>query len=451
MLHEKVGTIYMIGIKGTGMSSLAVLLKKMGYQVTGSDVRDPFPSEQQLVANGIAYSAEGFDAQHIRDAKPGLVIISTAYNDRNVEVAETKLQRIPSMTYPEAIGEISKKLASVAVCGSHGKTTTSSMLGTIMQTNGKTMTLTGTVADSLNTSLESPEFFVFEADEYQNKFQYYSPANVILTNIDFDHPDYFRDAAHYRQTFADFIQRTLDNKGFVIFCSDDPISQDLCVWPAKQSASYGFKEGADFRITNVNDALNEFVIRRGEEEFMRVNLRVYGRQNILDATASIVMASQLGIPHDSIRSAIGAFGGIQRRMQMYTSSKYIVMDDYGHHPTEIAITLEAIRTKYHDKNIVTVFHPHTFTRTKALLSDFGKAFKHTDLVLVLDIYPSAREIAGGVHAKDVVQELEKNGTRALYTPTVRDAADYILEHVPRQSVVVTMGAGDAWQLCDLIK
>lgn len=442
--------IYMIGIKGTGMSSLAVLLKKLGYSVSGSDVHEEFPSELQLKHNAIPYF-NGFDAKQVAETQPDLVIISTAYNDRNVEVAETKLKRISHITYPEAVGEISKKLISIAICGSHGKTTTTSMLGAIMQTNKETMTLTGTVAEALNSNVENIKYFVFEADEYQNKFQYYSPANVILTNIDFDHPDYFKDDAHYQQTFADFILRTLESGGYIIYNYDDVSSRTLFRGIAGTYSSYGFDPGAEYHITDISHDLNEFTIRTNGEEFLRLKLSSYGRHNILDATGAALMALHLGISKEIIAEELKNFKGIQRRMQIYPSDKFIVIDDYGHHPTEIAITLEAIRNKYPDKQLITVFHPHTYTRTKALLKEFGGAFQHADLVLVLDIFPSAREIAGGVHAEEVVKELEKNETKAVYTPDIPDAADYILKNIPHGSVIVTMGAGDAWKLCELIK
>lgn len=447
---EDVKTIYLIGIKGTGMSSLAVLLKKMGYQITGSDVHEQFPSEVQLKTNNISYH-DGFNTAHLVAFAPDLVIMSTSYNDRNIEVAQAKLSRMKLITYPEAVGAISQKLISVAVCGSHGKTTTSSMLGTLMQTNHETVTLTGTVAEHLNKEVDSPKYFVFEADEYQNKFQYYRPQNVVLTNVDFDHPDYFQNTDHYYHTFADFIHRILGSNGFVVFNYDDALNRKIFENVSGTFVSYGFDEKSNYRITEVGTDLNEFVITLNGREFLHVKLGVYGRHNILDATASAIMASHLGISPDVIVQELAAFSGIQRRMQVYPSEKFIVMDDYGHHPTEIAITLQAIRNKYKDKNIVTVFHPHTFTRTKALLTDFGKSFKDANLVLVLDIFPSARETAGGVHAQDVIRELEKNGSKAIYTPTIPDAADYILAQVPHGSVVVTMGAGDAWQLCGLLK
>ena len=449
MLDKSVKTIYLLGIKGTGMSSLAVLLQKLGYSVTGSDTSEHFFTESQLKDNDISYF-NGFDPAHLQPA-PDLVIASTAYNERNIEFSEAKLLKIPMISYPEAVGEISKKLTSVAICGSHGKTTTTSMLGAVMETSHETVTLTGTVADGLNTKLDKPKYFVFEADEYQNKFQFYSPANVILTNIDFDHPDYFKNVGHYEQTFAEFISRTLSTGGYVLYNFDDSRARRVMSSCTGNIESYGYDPGNNYCISNVSEQLNSFTIRRDDKDLVTLELTVFGKHNILNAAASAIMALHLGISPDQVQSALKNFRGVKRRMEIVPSEKYTIIDDYGHHPTEIAATLGAIRNKYKDKNIVAVFHPHTFTRTKALLKEFGSSFTDANLVLVLDIYPSAREVTGTITTQEVVDEIKKNGANVVYTPSIPEAAEYIQKNVAEGSVVLTIGAGDVWKLCDLIK
>jgi len=451
MFDNNVKNIYMVGIKGTGMSSLAVLLKKLGYQVSGSDTNEHFFTEIQLKNNEIIYH-DGFNPAHLEHANSDLVITSTAYNDRNPEVSQAKLMRLSMISYPEAVGEISKKLTSVAVCGSHGKTTTTSMLGTIMQTNHETVTLTGTVAETLNgEEVKRPKYFVFEADEYQNKFQYYSPANVILTNIDFDHPDFFTDLSHYIATFRNFLKRTLETGGFVVYNYDDRITRTLIEELEGNKVSYGFDPGADYRITNVSEDLNSYTLRHKDHDIINITLSVYGEHNILNSAASVIMSLKLGISLENIQQALKDFKGVKRRMEVIPSEKYILVDDYGHHPTEIIVTLRALRNKYKDKQIVAVFHPHTFTRTKALLKEFGGAFSDANLTLVLDIYPSAREVTGTISTEAVVEEIKKNGSQVVYTPTIPDAAEYIKKNISQGSVVLTIGAGDVWKLCDLIK
>lgn len=448
MLSKNIKKIYLIGIKGTGMSSLAVLLKKLGYQVSGSDTAEKFFTETQLKNSKIPYT-EGFSAGHIKKAKPDLVITSTAYNERNPEIAEAKILRSRMMSYPEAVGAISRQLISIAVCGSHGKTTTTSMLGWIMQSNGATSVLTGTVADDITKNNHGkPSFFVFEADEYQNKLQHYSPAAVILTNIDYDHPDYFKNKTSYLAVFKEFTEKILKQGGFVLYCAEDKLTSKL-LRGKPNTHSYGFSKRADYRIELGKK--KDFTIRQNGDHLADIKLSVFGNHNILNATAAAVMAMRFGIPPDATAGRLASFKGVKRRMELVPSKKYTIIDDYGHHPTEIRATLSAIREQNPKAHITAVFHPHTFTRTKALIKDFGKAFKDANLTLVLDIYPSARETASGIHSEDVVRELAKNKAKAVYTPSIPDAAAYIKHHIPKGSIVVTIGAGNVWQLCELIK
>ncbi len=432
------------------MSSLAVLLKKLGHKVSGSDTSEKFFTETQLKKNSIPYF-EGFNASNIIHKKPDLVVTSTAYGENNPEIAEAKSLGMKILSYPEMVGQISKKLHSIAVCGSHGKTTTTSMLGSIMESSGKTLTLTGTVAENLNKRTDKPKFFVFEADEYQNKFQYYSPNKVILTNIDFDHPDFFKSKQHYNKTFKNFAVKILKNKGLVLFNISDIACQKMFKKLKGNFLSYGFSRSAGFQIKNVNKELNSFSLFSKGKEIISLELGVYGQHNILNATASAIMALQLRVKKELIQKALKKFSGAKRRIELVPNKNYIVIDDYGHHPTEISATLVAIRNKYPDKKIVTVFHPHTFTRTKVLLKEFGKSFGNSDLTIVLDIYASARESVAQIHSKDLVKELEKNGAQAIYQATIPEAAAYIKNKIKKNSLILTIGAGDVWKLHKMIK
>ncbi len=442
--------IYLVGIKGTGTSSLAVLLKKLGHKVSGSDTSEKFFTEAQLKKNKIPYF-EIFDAKNVVREKPDLVVASTAYSENNPEIAEAKSLGIKFVSYPEMVGQISKSLRSVAICGSHGKTTTTSMLGSIMESGGQTLTLTGTTAEKLNQKVVKPKFFVFEADEYQNKLQHYWPRKVILTNIDFDHPDFFKNKKHYFKTFQEFVVKILENKGLIVFNFDDPQSRSLFKKLNGNFLSYGFGRSADSQIKNVNKELNSFSLFHKGKEFIKLELGVYGRHNILNASASAIMALRLGIKKEVIQKALKNFSGAKRRMELVPNKNFTVIDDYGHHPTEISATLAAIRNKYPDKKIVTVFHPHTFTRTQALFKEFGKSFKDSDLTIVLNIYTSARESAGKIHSRDLVNEIKKNGSKAVYQPTIFEAAGHIKNKIKKGSLVLTIGAGDVWKLTNLIK
>lgn len=451
MLARPGATIYLIGIKGTGMSSLAVLLKKMGYGVTGSDTAEKFFTESQLIANDIKYF-EGFNSDNIKNSQPEVIILSTAYKEDQPEAAAAKELGLTLLTYPEAVGEISKTLESVAVCGSHGKTTTSSMLGWLMQTNNQTVTLTGTVADQLNKELGQPKYFVFEADEYQNKLRYYHPQNIILTSVDYDHPDFFKTPAEYLKAFSDFVQKTTAAGGFVLFNSDDAETAQVAA-NQPNTQGYGFNSSADYVITDVSAELDGFSLSHKGETILKTKLGVYGRHNILNASAAAIMALRLGISRQTIQEQLPEFKGVKRRLESMPNDKYIALDDYGHHPTEVRAALAAVRNKYPDKNFVVVFHPHTLSRTKSLLTEFGEAFKDTDLAIILDIVIPSREtdLSIQVHAKDLVEKINQNGVKAIYLPTFGDAAEYIKQNVPAGSVVLTIGAGDVWKMHQLIK
>lgn len=445
MLLEKANKIYLVGIKGTGMSSLAVLLKNLDYKVTGSDTDEKFFTEEQLKKNKISYF-ENFDPQNIIKINPDLVIFSTAYKENHIEIATAKKSKISAISYPQAIGLISKNLNSVAVCGSHGKTTTTSMLAEIA--SNKAISLIGTAVESSKKNKKT-KLFIFEADEYQNKFRYFSPQKAILTNIDFDHPDFFKTKAQYIGIFRKFISKILDKNGFVIYNYDDKNSRKFL--SRTNSVSFGFNEKSDYHIRNVNRELNKFDIYKNEKKILDVFLKVYGKHNILNATAASLMALELGISKEEIKKYLKEFKGAKRRMETISSKKYIIIDDYGHHPTEIRATLEALRNKYQKKKIISIFHPHTFTRTKIFFNDFGKSFKDSDLTVVLDIYPSAREKAGGVHSKNLVKEINKNKSKAVYIPNIPQAAKFIKNNIEKGSVILTIGAGDVWKLCNLIR
>lgn len=454
MLHHNIKKIYLVGIKGTGMSSLAVILKKMGWQVTGSDTAEKFFTESQLYKNKIKF-LEGFGPKNIIKAKPNLVIFSTAYDEQQIEIAQAKRLGLPLLSYPEAIGWLSAKFTSVAVAGSHGKTTTTAMLGFIMQKKGQTVTLTGTVADQLKNKVTNPRYFVFEADEYQNKFQYYHPSYLILTNIDFDHPDYFKNKKHYFQIFQAFVQKILTRHGLVLYNDSikfpDSIYRHRMSIDKKRFLSYGFNPKSDYQIKNINSALNRFSIYHHNKKLISITLTVYGRHNILNASVATIMALRLGVPAKNIQNELKKFTGVKRRMEIVSSEKYIIIDDYGHHPTEIQATLAAVHNRYSQQNLVAVFHPHTFTRTKALLKDFGRSFKNANLTIVLDIYGSAREVQGTIHSRAVVKEIEKNKSKAVHRPTIKEVAKYIKKEVAHGSVIITIGAGDVWKLGDMLK
>jgi len=436
------------------MTALAQLLKSRGVQVWGSDTEEQFFTDKVLAAAGIECEI-GFSAKHL-DRPIDLVIRSSAYSDDQVEVKAAKEKKIPVLSYAEALGELAGEYKSVAVCGSHGKTTISAMLAHVLkQANLSPSAIVGSAVPQFggNALVGSGELLVFEADEYQNKLQYFSPQSVILTSIDWDHPDFFPSADDYFATFVTFLKK-IPTDGFVVACYDsDNVKEavDKAGLSPEQILTYGLTDG---RLQMVRMWLDEgrwhFSATDGEEYLGEFWLKLVGSHNVANALAVIACARRLGVDLEAIRTGLASFEGTARRFENKgkLTNGITVVDDYAHHPGEIKATLKAARAFYPYKNIRCVFQPHTFSRTQALLADFGKSFAETDEVIVLDTYTSAREKTGEVTSAQLVEEIKKNHTNVIYKPTISEAVNYLMETTNRNNLVLTMGAGDVWQVGD---
>jgi len=449
---DKANRIYCIGLKGVGMTGLAQLLKAQGKEVWGSDTTEKFFTDEVLHKAGLE-CWEGFTADHLN--RPiDLVIHSSAYNEEQVEVRAALNKKIPVLTYAQALAELVNAKKGLAVIGSHGKTTTTALLAHILQTaNLYPSALVGSMVRTWqgNALSGSGDWFVFEADEYQNKFQQYSPQGIILTSIDWDHPDFFPTPQDYQDAFVQFLKK-LPAAGFIVACYDDPkVKQAIAQAGLKpeQLTTYGLTSGY-WRMQRMwlEDGRWHFSVNEGQEYLGTFYFRLVGGHNVLNALAAMAAAKRLGVELETIRQALISFDGTVRRFEdkgKLTNGVSLV-DDYAHHPGEIIATLKAARAFYPYKNIRVVFHPHTFSRTKALLSDFGRAFAGADEVIALDIYGSAREQTGGVSTADLVAELHKNNIKVTYQPTIEQAAEYLISTVKRNDLVITMGAGDVWRV-----
>ncbi|MFA5413475.1 MAG: UDP-N-acetylmuramate--L-alanine ligase [Patescibacteria group bacterium] len=474
--------IYMIGIKGVGMTAIAQVLKLRGAEVTGSDTHEKFFTDEVLEKSGIKFY-EGFDVVNLEKEKPDLVIYSTAYTDENPELAAARKSGVTILSYPEVLGEILKEGFGIAVSGTHGKTTTTAMLGFVLQELGADPTvIVGSAVPQLggNARAGRGEHVVIEADEYQNKFLYFDPRAIVLTSAEYDHPDFFKTPEDYIDAFRKFVAK-IPTDGFLVACADDKnvleisksakckiISYGLTAgdWQARLPASPKLQRGEPARQAkniiqknggNMPPHQNfwcggvEFeVFEKGESRGV-FKIQLLGNHNVANALAVIATAKELGFDLEKIREALEKFSGAVRRFEIKGEvGGVLVIDDYGHHPTEIRVTLEAARQKYPDRRIWCVFHPHTFTRTKALLKDFSKSFGGADKIIVIDIYGSAREVAGGVSSRDLVEAIKKEGNDALYIPTISEAAEFLAKEVKSGDVVITMGAGDVWRVGELL-
>ena len=447
--------IYCIGLRGVGMTGLAQILKSQGKEVWGSDTAEQFFTAKVLTRAGIECT-DNFSAQHL-EGRIDLVIRSTAYNQEHVEVKAALSRGLPVMTYPEALGELTSQFKSVAVAGSHGKTTTTAMLAYVLKVAGLSpQALVGSAVPQFegNALIGSGELFVFEADEYQNKLRYFSPQGVVLTSIDWDHPDFFPTKDDYAQAFVDFIKK-IPVDGWLVACADSAEVKQVVGQAGlkpEQISTYGLTAGY-WRMVRMwlDEGRWHFSLQEGDEFRGEFWLKLIGSHNVANALAVIAAARRLGVDLEVIRQALASFEGTARRFEVKgkLTNGLTLVDDYGHHPAEITATLKAARAFYPYKYIRCVFQPHTFSRTQALLPNFGVAFGEADEVIVLDTYASARESASsqtGATAQELTEEIKQHHPQVQFKSTIDEVAGYLTETANRNQLIITMGAGDVWQV-----
>lgn len=450
----------MIGIKGAGMTALAELLTKQGVTITGSDTSEIFFTDRILKNLGITYK-EGFDPNNI-PASAKAIIYSTSYSrEKNQELAAAYESELPVMSYPQAVGMLSREKLTLAVCGTHGKTTTSALLADTLKFSG--LDPSAIVGSRImkwegNALAGSGEYLVLEADEYQNKLAQYVPWGVILTSVDWDHPDFFPDKESYLQVYRDFVAR-IPQHGVLVYCNDSAEVVKISEAATCRRISYGFLEGSEFRISEYTpakmgfvgeaDAIKQsFVVTREGETLGTFQLRLAGEHNALNATAVLALSVFLKQDLERVRKAFEKFSGTERRFE-YIGERYgaFIYDDYAHHPEEIRATLKAFRELYPDRRLKVIFHPHTFTRTKAFLTEFAQSFDVADHVTILDIYGSAREEQGGVSSVELVNLINRfMPGKAEYASSEAELVTHLEETIGRQDVIITLGAGNVWEI-----
>ena len=458
--------VHFVGIKGVGMTPLAIIAKEAGFVVTGSDVDQEFITDAALKKAGITFFS-GFSAEHVD--KVDLVIASGAHKLNNVEVQAAEISGKQVITQGEAVGLFmkgkifDKDFTGISIAGTHGKTTTSAMVATVLKDAGLDPTYvigTGDVG-----SLGQPghfgkgRYFVAEADEYITdphgdrtiKFMWQQPQIAVITNIEYDHPDVYESLDDVHGAFLAFANQ-LSEKGALIVCGDDKeIQRLLTVYPRK-AITYGFSPTNDYVITrsSISGEQTFFWVSAHGTELGEFAVRASGDHNALNALATVIVGLELGLPVEKIKKGLLAFRGSKRRLEfmgdLITGAK--VYDDYAHHPTEIKTTLQALRKQYEKKKIVCIFQPHTYSRTKMLLNDFSKSFTVVDSVVLTDIYASAREqVDDSVSSLKLAELMAGQHKEVLYLATLSDVVKYIDQSRFRSdTVIVTMGAGDVYKI-----
>lgn len=454
-MFAKIQRIHFVGIGGIGMSGIAEVLLNLGYKVSGSDLKHSGVTAR-LVSLG-AQITEGHRAENVHGAE--VVVTSSAIASDNPEVAEARRLHLPVIQRAEMLAELMRLKYGIAIAGMHGKTTTTSMVAAVLAAGGldPTVVVGGRVdAMGSNARLGKSQYLVAEADESDRSFLKLSPILSVVTNIDREHMDCYRDMHDVERTFIEFMDR-VPFYGMVVACWDNEPLRALLPKVERRVVTYGMGEGADIRVTSCDhggksgEALSEFkVVYRGKD-LGKFGLRVPGAHNVLNATAAISVGVGLDINTEDIRRALDEFRGVDRRFQLKGSAAGItVIDDYGHHPTEIRATLAAAKECGYQRVLV-VFQPHRYTRTQLLMEEFAEAFHDADEVFVLDIYAASEQPIPGVTAKVLAERVrDAKGRPAEYVAGFDDAIEVIAKNAQADDMILTLGAGNVSQLGPMI-
>jgi len=439
----KIQKIHFVGIGGIGMSGIAEVLVNLGYQVSGSDLRSS-PVTERLAGLGVQV-AIGHDAKCIENAQ--VVVISSAVKGDNPEVVAARAAKIPVIPRGEMLAELMRMKYGIAIAGSHGKTTTTSMVAQVLSQGGidPTIVIGGKLgAIGSNAKLGKGPFLVAEADESDGSFLLLSPTIGVITNVDREHLDHYKDLGEIMDAFAIFGNK-VPFYGSVFVCMDDPNVAALRPRLKRQVRTYGTNPQVDIRALDLRMEgwRSRFRVRAFGEDLGEFAIGVPGHHMVLNALATIGVALELGVEREVIRASLASFTGADRRFQKRGERDgVLVIDDYGHHPTEIAATLAAARDGFPERRIVVAFQPHRYSRTQALLEEFGRAFFNADVVLVSDIYAASEPPVPGLTGQSVVDAILAHGQReASYVPRIDDMAQALATLVRPGDLLVTMGAG----------
>jgi UDP-N-acetylmuramate--alanine ligase len=444
-MHNKTKQIHFVGIGGIGMSGIAELLLNLGYGVSGSDLHDSETTRNLRALGGIVYT--GHDGSSVKGAD--VVVTSSAIRKDNPEVMAASEAGIPVIQRAEMLAELMRlKKYGIAIAGSHGKTSTTSMVSWMMTEAGLDPTIVvGGKVDSLggNAKLGQGDFLVAEADESDGSFLKLSPFLDVVTNIDLEHMDYYDDINHIKATFLEFIER-IPFYGAVILCLDDANVADILPEIKKRKITYGLTSQADLSAEQIEtgEGRVRFTVRHRGEILGDIDFSLPGKHNVYNALATICVGLELEIPFAIIADALASFQGVQRRLQFKGEGRGItVVDDYGHHPTEIRATLSAIKEGWPEKRLVVLFQPHRYSRTVALLNEFQTCFHQADYLVMTEIYAASETKKEEISGEILLDEVKKHGQRQTrFVAKVEDLAETILPELTEGDLVLTLGAGN---------
>jgi len=447
-MYQKQYHIHFVGIGGIGMSGIAELLLNLGYKVSGSDVKRSDITRRLEGLGGRV--CEGHRADQVANAD--VVVISSAVKADNVEVLAARQASIPVIARAEMLAELMRLKYSIAVAGAHGKTSTTNLVARVLAAGGldPTVVIGGKLKGiGSNAVLGGGDFIVAEADESDGSFLKFSPTIAVVTNIDREHLDFYADLAAIKASFLAFLDR-IPFYGLAVLCLDNESVQAIIPKIHKRFTTYGLNPQAEFQAVDVafGPLSSRFAVVRRGVKLGQVSLNLPGRHNVLNALAAIAVGSELSIGFATIKAALETVEGVQRRLEIKGEAPQVtVIDDYGHHPTEIKTTLESLQTSWPDRRKVVVFQPHRYTRTRALFDEFTRAFYLSDTLMVLPIYAASEVPIAGVDSAALSCAIRAHGHREVFDAADIEAAVAALKGIVKSGdILLTLGAGDVWKV-----
>ena len=447
-MFRKTQHIHFVGIGGAGMSGIAELLINFGYNVSGSDVAVSEATER-LSRLGAKISI-GHDSKNLNDAE--VLVISSAIDQNNVEVIKARSEKIPVIPRAEMLAELMRLKYGIAIGGTHGKTTTTSMVSAVLA--GGNLDPTSVIGGKLKSmdtgaKLGKGDFLVAEADESDGSFLRLSPTIAVVTSLDNDHLEFYKNMDETKSAFLQFINH-IPFYGVSIICLDDENIQALIPEIEKRFITYGLKGQADYTAKNIqmSEEITSYFVDYHGKNLGKINIKMPGIHNVLNSLAAVAVGLELDIPFESIVQSQGEFSGIERRFQIKNTKKgVLVVDDYGHHPTEIKTTLKTLREIYKEKRIIVVFQPHRYSRTQLLLNDFFTSFYDANLLIIAPIYPAGEKPIEGIGSSLILEGVKNHGQKnVLLLKDKHEIVDYLLDNTKANDVVLTLGAGDIWKV-----
>jgi UDP-N-acetylmuramate--alanine ligase len=455
---RRIHLIHLVGIGGSGMGGIAEVLLNLGYEVQGSDLK-PNAVTERLARLG-AKIFVGHAAEQL--GKADVVVVSSAVDRSNPELAAALARRTPVVPRAEMLGELMRFRYSIAVAGTHGKTTTTSLVASILAEGGldPTFVIGGRLKSAgSNARLGAGRYLVAEADESDASFMHLQPMIAVITNIDNDHlGTHEGDFARLKQSFVDFLHN-LPFYGLAVLCSDDDQVQSILSNVPRPFVTYGFGAGADIRAVDVRRAglQSHFTALRAGLAPLELTLNLPGRHNVQNSLAAVAIATELGVADAAIQRALANFQGIERRLQQlgevsWPGGSALIVDDYGHHPTEVAATLESVRQAWPERRLVLAFQPHRYTRTRDLLDDFGRTLSECDALLVTEVYAAGEAPIAGADGRAICRAVRTRGIiEPVFVERVDELAEALRSVLRDGDVVLTMGAGNIGAIAQELK